>query len=347
MVGEFIKESSRINGAFNTRYINLLASKNVSDSGKVSIGKIMVFISIWFQLLKELSNNKPDLCYLALSATGAAFFRDVLLVSLLKVFGVRRVYHMHNKGVKTHGKQKLYDFFYSFMFKDTDVIMLSEYLYEDVDDYVGKQQVHVCPNGIPEPDYVESEESEKEVSLLFLSNLIESKGVYVLLEACEKLREKGLSFKCTFIGGEGDVSEPQINQVIKERGLEKQVVYAGKKYGEEKEKAFSKADIFVFPTFYDKECLPLVLIEAMQHRLPVVSTYEGGIRDLVDSGKTGYLVEQKNVEELSEKLEELIRDKELRQKMGKAGREKYEARFTLQKFEERMTEILTQVVQKS
>lgn len=196
---------------------------------------------------------------------------------------------------------------------------------------------------IVEPEYVESEQEDDSVSLLFLSNLIESKGVYVLLDACQKLSEKGLAFKCTFIGGEGDVSEYQINKEINDRGLGRQVVYAGKKYGEEKEKAFSEADIFVFPTY--KECLPLVLIEAMQHSLPVVSTYEGGIRDLVDSGKTGYLVEQKNVEELTQQLEKLIKDKELRQKMGKAGRRKYEAAFTLQKFEERMTEILTQVVQ--
>tara|TARA_Y100001935_G_scaffold186873_1_gene155320 strand:- start:4386 stop:5426 length:1041 start_codon:yes stop_codon:yes gene_type:complete len=346
MVGEYIKESFRINESFNTRYINLLASKNVSDSGKVSVGKIIAFISIWFQLLKELIQNKPHLCYLAISSTGAAFFRDVLLVILLKVFGVRRIYHMHNKGVKTHGKQKLYDFFYSFMFKDTDVIMLSEYLYEDVDDYVDKQQVHVCPNGIPETDFVESVQS-KDVSLLYLSNLIESKGVFVLLEACRRLKNRGLDFKCTFIGGEGDVSESRINQLIKEKGLEQQLVYAGKKYGEEKEQAFSKADIFVFPTYYDKECLPLVLIEAMQHRLPVVSTYEGGIRDLVDSDETGYLVEQRNVDELVEKLEALIINKSLRIEMGEAGRKKYEARFTLQKFEERMTEILTQVVKKS
>jgi glycosyltransferase involved in cell wall biosynthesis len=347
MVGEFIKESSRINGAFNTCYINLLASKNVSDSGKVSVGKIVAFINIWFLLLKELIKERPDVCYLALSATGVAFFRDAFLISTLKIFRVRRIYHMHNKGVKIHGKQKLYDVFYTFIFKDTDVIMLSKYLYEDVDDYMDKKQVYICPNGIPEVNYEKIDKPKERVSLLFLSNLIESKGVFVLLEACIRLKNQGLNFKCTFIGGEGDVSEFQINQLIKEKGLEQQVVYAGKKYGKEKEQAFSNADIFVFPTFYDKECLPLVLIEAMQHHLPIVSTYEGGIRDLVDSGKTGYLVEQKNIDELVEKLEELIINESLRRKMGEAGRAKYEAKFTLQKFEERMTEILTQVVQKS
>ena len=347
MVGEYIKKSFRINDSFNTRYINLLASKNVSDSGKVSVGKIVAFINIWFQLLKELINERPDVCYLALSATGVAFFRDALLISTLKTFRVRRIYHMHNKGVKIHGKQKLYDFFYTFIFKDTDVIMLSKYLYEDVDDYVDKKQVYICPNGIPEVDYEKIDKSKERVSLLFLSNLIESKGVYVLLEACEKLKEKGLNFCCTFIGGAGSISESQINHVVKKKGLEQQVVYAGKKYGEEKEQAFSNADIFVFPTFYDKECLPLVLIEAMQHQLPIISTYEGGIRDLVDSGKTGYLVEQKNVDELVEKLEELIINESLRRKMGEAGRANYEAKFTLQKFEERMTEILTLVIQKS
>ena len=62
----------------------------------------------------------------------------------------------------------------------------------------------------------------------------------------------------------------------------------GRKYGEEKERLFRESDIFVFPTYYDIECFPLVLLEAMQYGLPCVNTDEGGIRDIVvnDSGFT-------------------------------------------------------------
>lgn len=340
MVGRYIKQSEQINSSFQNRYINLLASKNVSDSGNVSLGKILAFISILYQLFKELTVHKPDLCYLALTATGPAFFRDVLLVTLLKTFGISRVYHMHNKGVKTNQENSLYDFLYSYVFKGADVIILSEHLYKDVSRYIPKEKVHVCPNGIPATDYIESKDSDDLVSLLFLSNLIETKGVYILLQACKKLTEQGLAYECIFVGGEGDISGSQINQRILSMGLDEQVVYVGRRYGAEKEQAFSKADIFVFPTFYEKETFGLVNVEAMQYALPIVSTPEGGIPDIIEDGVNGYLVPQKDVEALADKLEILIKNDELRKKMGEAGRKKYEAEFTLQKFEERMVEIL-------
>jgi glycosyltransferase involved in cell wall biosynthesis len=53
---------------------------------------------------------------------------------------------------------------------------------------------------------------------------------------------------------------------------------------------FEKSHIFVFPTFYYYECFPLVLLEAMQHALPVISTDEGGIPDIAETGITGYIV---------------------------------------------------------
>ncbi|MDT8375045.1 MAG: glycosyltransferase family 4 protein, partial [Bacteroidales bacterium] len=98
------------------------------------------------------------------------------------------------------------------------------------------------------------------------------------------------------------------------------------------------------PTFND--CLPLVLLEAMQHSLPVVSTPEGAIPDVVEDGVNGFLVPQKNATALADKLEVLIKDPDLRHKMGSAGRARYEAQFTLERFERRIVEILNQVAEK-
>ena len=78
----------------------------------------------------------------------------------------------------------------------------------------------------------------------------------------------------------------------------------------------------------------------MQHSLPVVSTFEGAIPDVVEDGVTGFLVPQKDPVALAEKLEILIRNPEMRNQMGEAGRAKYEREFTLERFERRMVEIL-------
>ena len=71
-------------------------------------------------------------------------------------------------------------------------------------------KVHICPNGIQElrhPCRTDDRRENVIVKILFLSNLIESKGVFVLLEACSILKQKGINFECDFIGGEGDINE--------------------------------------------------------------------------------------------------------------------------------------------
>ena len=100
----------------------------------------------------------------------------------------------------------------------------------------------------------------------------------------------------------------------------------------------------LFPTFYHNECFPLVLLEAMEHGLPCISTTEGGIPGIVDDGKTGFLVPKHDVAVLADKILLLLNDSVLRSNMGKVGREKFEKEFTLEVFEKRMTWILEHIV---
>lgn len=346
IVGKAIMDSNLINENFDCRYINLLVSHTLEETGKASLLKIIRFLGVYWNLLLAILKKKPDACYLAITATGAAFLKDVLLVTLLKGLGVKMVYHMHNKGVSELQVNKVYYRLYRYVFKNSYVILLSKLLYYDIQKFVPESRVYICPNGIASLNsYNKSSPSKpgEQVTILFLSNLFESKGVFVLLEACSILQKKGLFFQCIFIGGEGNVTSSQFNEKVNQMGLSHHVKYVGNKFGEDKKQALMDADIFAFPTFYNYECSPLVLMEAMSFCLPVVSTSEGGIPDLVDDRGTGFLVLQKNVEVLAAKLELLIKEPGLRRQMGEAGRRKYEQEFTLDKFEHRLTEILHQI----
>ena len=179
------------------------------------------------------------------------------------------------------------------------------------------------------------------VNLLFLSNLIPSKGVYVLLDACKILKDRGLSFQCNFVGGESkEMDRRAFEEAVKERGLEGCVLYHGPKYGEEKEQYWRMADVFVFPTFYHNECMPLTILEAMQHGLPVVSTDEGAVPDMVVDGENGFVCRRKDAEGLAQALERLLQDETLRHRMGAEGYRRYKENFTLQCFERRFVECL-------
>ena len=82
----------------------------------------------------------------------------------------------------------------------------------------------------------------------------------------------------------------------------------------------------------------------MQFSLPIVSTFEGGISDIVEDSKTGFLVTQQDAQALANKLEELILNYKLRIKMGIAGRKLFDEKFTISHFEHRMHEILNSVI---
>ena len=184
--------------------------------------------------------------------------------------------------------------------------------------------------------------------LLFLSNLIESKGIYVLLEACRMLKEEGIAFQCDYVGGESKmVSGESFRAAIAAQGLADCVTYHGPQYGAAKERFFREADIFVFPTFYDNECFPLVLVEAMQHKLPVISTMEGAIPDIVTDGVNGFVCAQRDVQALAVALRRLIGDGQMRVDMGQRGYEMYREGMTLEAFEKRFTVILLETVENS
>ena len=345
IVGQKIMDNELINNSFQTSYINLLISRSVDESGKTKILKLFRFIASWIKLLFKLINERPNLCYFALTTTGYGFYKDVALISLLKLFRVKTVFHLHNKGIKQNEPIGVNRALYRYVFKKSNVILLSNYLYDDVNTFVSRNQVYICPNGVEDlikSDKAKLEKVTKPIKILFLSNLIKSKGVLVLIEACRILLQKGCNFSCDFVGGEGDLSSHQLNLEIEKTGVAEQVLYLGEKHELDKEKAYQSADIFVLPT--NNDCFPLVLLEAMQYSLPVISTSEGGIGDIVKDNETGFIVEKNSPIELADKLEILINNEALRLKMGNAGRIKYEKEFTLQAFETKLLEILESIL---
>ncbi|HRO85548.1 MAG TPA: glycosyltransferase family 4 protein [Niabella sp.] len=347
MVGQYIRESRPVNTSFTCKYINLGTSNTVDEIGKGGLKKWWRFISIVAKTLVALLFFRPQLVYITLNSHGGGFYKDAMIALLVKIFGKKIVYHFHNKGVARNQDKWVDNFLYRIVFKNAYVILLSKYLYPDIEKYVPENRVFYCANGIPSvaQDVEVKAKNVQPGELLFLSNLIESKGLYILLEALSVIYKKGIPFHCTIVGGEGDVTAQQLQQKIQYFQLADTVSYAGKKYGKEKAEQFDRAAIFVFPTYYFNETFGLVLIEAMQMGLPVISTFEGGIPDVVADGVTGYLVPQKDVHALVEKIEYLILNPELQSKMGASGKKRYEERFTLEQFEKRFTNILSELVQ--
>lgn len=348
MMGKYIHDSKLINDTFDCLYINPSASKEVANVGKINLKKFLFLFSNIYKIIKTVLRKKPDLCYFTSTVGGVGIFRDMIIVGALKLLRQKIVLHLHNKGAKKYNqKQPLSIIAYKIIFSNVKVIQLSEYLYEDIEKFVAKTNIFICPNGIPETLVTEPSVNRNNSvpKLLFLSNLLIDKGVFTLLDACKILKDKGYKFSCDFVGGEtSDINAEQFNKEVQIRELIGVAEYKGKKYGKEKENILERADLFIFPTYYTGECFPLVLLEAMQYSLPCISTNEGGIADIITNGNNGFICKKKDPYSLAECIEKLLLNKELCLKMGENGYKKFKANYTLSTFEKNIKSILMQCI---
>ena len=154
------------------------------------------------------------------------------------------------------------------------------------------------------------------ITIGYLGRLIDSKGLEDLFRAIAILKLQNLEFNC-LIFGNGPLEEKlkkttenlEINDKIKWRGF---VPYS------KVPEALSQIDIFVYPSWH--EGFGRSIMEALAMEKAVVATRVGGIPDLIKDNVNGFLVSPHNSQELAQKIKELVGDKELRNKFGKAGR---------------------------
>lgn len=343
MVSRYLQESELLHERYQTTFVNLSTSRKMNEIGKRSIWKMVRFVGTYARVLSQLVRHRYDLCYLAITCQGIGFLKDAPFVFLCKLFCRKVVVHQHNKGMSRVVHRFPYRWLLPWVYRKVDVILLSWKLYPDVREVVPPKRVWICPNGMPEVAYSKPSVQPSVPRLLFLSNLVESKGVYVLLDACKQLKERGNRFVCHLVGGESkEISRERFQQEVSDRQLEDCVFYVGPQYGQDKERYFQEATVFVQPTFED--CFPLTVLEAMQHGLAVVSTDEGAIPDMVIDGETGFICPRKNVDALVKSIEKLLDDNELCKQMGEKGRLRYKEKYTIPTFEKRFLDILSDIL---
>ena len=335
LVGAAIRDSGLVNDLFDARYINLSASVTLEEVGRFSFKKIRSVFRLVREVRRSVAQWKPDRVYLTPSCTMPGLLKDTVIARAVR--GSRVVLHFHNKGVAGHQDRFFYDCLYRMLFRDARIILLSQRLYPDIRKYVPENRISYCPNGV-------SVSSVKRVSggvprLLFLSNIIRSKGVSVLIEACRFLKERRVDFHCTLVGAmTADYPGDSLVEEIRRQGVEERVSYTGPVYGEGKWEAFAKADVFVHPTLNDS--FPLVVLEAMGTGLPVVTTDEGAIPEMVRDGVDGLICPKSDPKALADTLERLLSDAALRTRMGESGKIRYRELYTLEQFEKRFVDIL-------
>lgn len=327
---------------YDIKVFSLRYSQSIREIGHFNINKAVNFCKFFIQLFWVLLTFRPEYTYFVIAPTGIAFYRDCFQIFLLKLFRSKIIYHLRGKGIKEKTKHPIAKRIYKWAFNNENIIMLSRYLFHDIKDVAHINQVQYLPNGIPVPEVIPNENKSGTPSILFLSNLIETKGPLVLLKALKILNDQGYNFTANYVGAPAtSIPESRFNKLLKEYGLEKKVFYLGPKYKKEKAAVFAETDIFAFPTYND--CFPSVLLEAMAYEIPIVASDEGAIPEIIDNNTTGFIVEQKNEIALAEKIAHLIENVDIRKKMGRTGQKKFFEKYTLEKFNQNLTNTLKKI----
>lgn len=191
------------------------------------------------------------------------------------------------------------------------------------------QKLHVVHCGVEPARYRAVEPSAERpagapLRLLFVGRLAEVKGLRVLFAALAHLPED-LAAELTLVGDGPDRAALEAAAVA--LGLDDRVRFLGARSQGEVAGHLRAADLFVLPSF--AEGVPVVLMEAMASRVPVIATRVGGVAELVEDGVSGLLVAPSDVEALAAAVARLAADPALRRAMGEVGRAKVEAEFDI------------------
>ncbi len=191
--------------------------------------------------------------------------------------------------------------------------------------------INVIPCGVHLPSDKLEYSKNKNIRCIAVGRMTGKKAPIYLLEAFRNALEIYPNLTLDYVG-DGELM-PAVLQYVEAFKLGKKVRLLGSQANSAVQVLMSGSDIFlqhsiVDPVTGDEEGLPVAILEAMAHGLPVVTTNHAGIPDAVKDGDTGYLVEEGEVVPMAERIIELAGNPLLRETLGKSGRRNVKEKFT-------------------
>ncbi|HBT4851198.1 TPA: glycosyltransferase [Klebsiella pneumoniae] len=196
---------------------------------------------------------------------------------------------------------------YSNLFAQGDLFFPISHLWKEKMISLGCEpsKIEVIRMGIHVEEFVYKGRDIKNIlNIVSVCRLIEKKGIEYSIRACSRLKENNIPFNYTIVGY-GPL-ESSLRSLIEQLGLTDVVTITGFQSQSNVKAILDKSNVFVLPSITsengDMEGIPVALMEAMASGLPVVSTYHSGIPELIENNISGYLCDEKNIEQISEKL---------------------------------------------
>ena len=261
---------------------------------------MFLFLKAYQQFIQEV--DKYYIVHVHISRR-ASFYRKSVFISQAYKRGKKIIIHVHNGAIEQfyrdecNDRQKSY-FKKIFLMADT-VILLSNDLMPFFSEFIDQNKITILPNSIIIPDYLRNNYSD--MNILFLGRLNREKGIFDFLESIYYISGKYPDIHA-YVAGDGDLSECKLYCQKKE--IENRVTFTGWISGRQKEELLEKCGIFVLPSY--SEGMPIALLEAMSYRCIIIATNVGGIPEIINNGRNGFLVEPGNISQLCSCLENVL-----------------------------------------
>ena len=277
-----------------------------------------------------------DIVHLHISARGS-YKRKAMMARMAKKAGKKVILHEHSgefaRDFEAGDDAYREDVRRTFNGVDR-VIVLSQEWY----DYFAKNvmddatKLVVVHNGVKIPPTACNSCAHQDV--LFLGRLDARKSPDVLLRASKTVLSEVPGMHLVF-GGDGVLE--RYETIAQELGIADRCEFLGWVTGDDKECLFDRAGIYCLPS--KNEAMPISVMEAMAHGLPVIATRVGGVPQLIDDGVNGLLMDVDDEETLTRLLTELESSPQRRAELGIAAREKIQQSFSVEASVERLSDI--------
>ncbi len=331
-------------------------ANSISDVNKFNLTKVYLYVKLVFCLMFKLIANRYDAAYFSISPTGISFLKDSIFGILLRIFRVKRIYHIHGNGVASYSDMYVYRLLYMACMSGADIFVLSETLKKEYSVFDFEYKMHILSNFVAKPLRDPLEINRKRLSsvkggkkrVLFLSNLRKGKGVLVVAELIKMVMEQERNVEIILAGPwSSEKDKDEFDRLI--GGIDNAISHGvlrccGYVDGDIKEKLFIESDIFLFPSFIDT--FPLVVLEALSYGLPVIASDQGGVPDIL-SGNNGIIIDKFNLQLFVDSVINLLNDDERLSVLSKNARRCYEEKYTPSTYEKEFMLTIMSILNRS
>jgi len=326
--------------------------RGLGNVGRLDFRNVWLALRHTAEFVYRLLSRRPDIVYVPIAQNMLGFIRDCGFLLPARFLRVPTVIHLHGGYFKRFYATSPPHFRWLVRLalgRASCAIVLGEAFRDHFDGILPNGVVRVIPNGIDDfAGAVEPPSAERiERVVVFLSTLMATKGVFALLEAVPKVLAECDAVRFVFAGEwVSPEEEAAAMRFVAETGCTEQVEFRPPVGPNDKHDLLRGADVFAFPTKYPLEGHPYVIIEAMCAGLPIVTTDTGCIVETVENGANGFIVGADDTTALASRILALLRDDELRERMGACSREKYLNYYTLERWGRDICEALGSVLQR-